>query len=53
MLRAVVDTHAIIWYIFGDTPLESLRDRRLSITAKNAIAIPKAPIENYFGAKQR
>jgi PIN domain nuclease of toxin-antitoxin system len=45
MLRAVVDTHAIIWYIFGD--------RRLSITAQNAIAIPKAPIENYFGAKQR
>ena len=30
MLRAVVDTHAIIWYIFGD--------RRLSITAQSAIA---------------
>jgi hypothetical protein len=38
MLRAVVDTHAIIWYIFGDTPKESLRERRLSITAQNAIA---------------
>ncbi|MGI2907822.1 type II toxin-antitoxin system VapC family toxin [Tolypothrix sp. VBCCA 56010] len=30
MLRAVVDTHAIIWYIFGDS--------RLSITAQNVIA---------------
>lgn len=30
MLRAVMDTHAIIWYIFGDS--------RLSITAQNAIA---------------
>lgn len=30
MLRAVVDTHAIIWYIFGDP--------RLSITAQSAIA---------------
>ncbi len=29
MLRAVADTHAIIWYIFGDS--------RLSTTARNAI----------------
>ncbi len=30
MLRAVADTHAVIWYIFGDS--------RLSITAQNTIA---------------
>lgn len=29
MLRAVVDTHAVIWYIFGDT--------RLSVIARNTI----------------
>ncbi len=29
MLRAVVDTHTVIWYIFGDS--------RLSATAKNVI----------------
>lgn len=29
MLRAVADTHAVIWYIFGDA--------RLSTTARNAI----------------
>ncbi|WP_375479279.1 type II toxin-antitoxin system VapC family toxin [uncultured Nostoc sp.] len=30
MLRAVADTHAVIWYIFGDS--------RLSTTAQNTIA---------------
>ncbi|MBW4630680.1 MAG: PIN domain-containing protein [Iphinoe sp. HA4291-MV1] len=30
MLRAVADTHALIWYIFGDA--------RLSITVRNMIA---------------
>lgn len=30
MLRAVADTHAVIWYIFGDA--------RLSTTARDAIA---------------
>ncbi len=29
MLRAVADTHAVIWYIFGDA--------RLSVTARNTI----------------
>ena len=29
MLRAVADTHAVIWYIFGDA--------RLSTTARNTI----------------
>lgn len=29
MVRAVADTHSIIWYLFGDT--------RLSVTAKTAI----------------
>ena len=29
MLRAVADTHAVIWYIFGDA--------RLSLTARNTI----------------
>ncbi len=30
VVRAVADTHAVIWYIFGDT--------RLSLTARNLIA---------------